>query len=222
MRDFRDAKAMAQTLRSTLAMQGHKITNSQSLELIARAFGAADWNTLAAAIRSDASAPRQDASTPLSIPAVEGVPDLPWSSELNSALHRALAHAKRRRHQYATIEHLLLALIDDADAAATMRACDVNFGALKSDLTNYIDNDLKGIVIDSGPVALPTAGFRRVVQRGRLSASQVGRKNVTGADCLLGIFSESLSPAARCLDEQRLTREDVWKVIADGRGEGAG
>src|SRR5437870_2061181 len=117
MRDFRDAKAMAHTLHATLATQRHKDTNSQILELIAKAFGAADWNTLAAAIRSGAGAPRKDLSASLSIPAIEGVPDLPWSSELNAALHRALVYAKQRRHQHATIEHLLLALIDDADAA---------------------------------------------------------------------------------------------------------
>jgi hypothetical protein len=218
MRDFRDAKAMAHTLRSTLATQGHKVTNSQSLELIAKAFGAADWNTLAAAIRTEPDTPRKDG--------LESAWDLPWCRELAATLPRALASAKQRRHQYATIEHLLLALIDDADAAAAMRACKVDLSTLRRNLTNYIDNDLKDIVVDDGPAAMPTAGFRRVVQRGRLHAKQVGRSMVTGGDFLLGIFSESLSPAARCLDEQRLTREDVLNVTAGGdtggRGEGAG
>jgi glyoxalase superfamily protein/ClpA/ClpB-like protein len=218
MRDFRDAKAMAQTLRSTLATRGHKITNSQSLELIAKAFGVTDWNTLAAAIRTEPDTLRKDGSeTPW---------DLPWSRELAGTLQRALAYAKQRRHQYATIEHLLLALTDDADAALAMRACKVDLSTLTRNLTNYIDNDLKDIVVDGGPVAMLTAGFRRVVQRGRLHAKQVGRSMVTGGDFLLGIFGESLSPAARCLDEQHLTREDVLNVLAGGdagdRGEGAG
>jgi ATP-dependent Clp protease ATP-binding subunit ClpA len=119
-----------------------------------------------------------------------------------------------------TIEHLLLALTDDADAAAAMRACKVDLGTLTRNLTNYIDNNLKDIVVDDGPVALPTAGFRRVLQRGRLHARQVGRSTVTGGDFLLGIFSESLSPAARCLDEQHLTREDVLNAITGGSGAG--
>jgi hypothetical protein len=212
MRDFRDAKAMAHTLRSTLATQGHKITNSQSLELIARAFGAGDWNTLAAAIRTEPDTLRKDGSeTPW---------DLPWSRELAATLQRALACAKQRRHQYATIEHLLLALTDDGDAAAAMRACKVDLSTLARNLTNYIDNDLKDIVVDEGPLAMLTPGFRRVVQRGRLHAKQVGRSMVTGGDFLLGIFSESLSPAARCLDEQHLTREDVLNVITGGSGAG--
>ncbi len=218
MRDFRDAKAMAHTLRSTLATQGHKITNSQSLELIAKAFGAADWNTLAAAIRAEPNAPCKDA--PPSLPGLEAerFSDVPLSSELGATLPRALAYGKQRRHQYATIEHLLLALIDDGDASAVMKACQVDFGKLTRNLTNYIDSELKGIVIDDGPVALPTAGFRRVLQRGRQYARQLGRDTVTGGDCLLGIFSESLSPAARCLDEQRLTRDDVMNVITRGPG----
>lgn len=147
---------------------------------------------------------------------------MPWTGELAAALPRALAYAKQRRHQYATIEHLLLALTDDADAAAATRACKVDLGTLARNLTNYIDNDLKDIVVDDGPLAMLTPGFRRVVQRGRLHAKQVGRGVVTGGDFLLGIFSESLSPAARCLDEQHLTREDVLNVIAGGSGAGQG
>lgn len=219
MRDFRDAKAMAQTLRSTLATRGHKITNSQSLELIARAFGAADWNTLAAAIRAEGSAPRKDAPV---TPIADGIWDLPWSSELNAALHRALASAKQRRHQYATIEHLLLALVDDSDSATTMRAGGVDLGRLKQTLESYIENELQHIVVDDGPVALPTAGFRRVLQRGRLHARQSGRNTVIGADFLLGIFSESLSPSARFLDAENLTRESVTNYINQGKGGSGG
>ena len=118
MRDFRDAKAMAHTLRSTLATQGHKITNSQSLELIAKAFGAADWNTLSAAIRAEPNAPRKDAILAASRSA-ESVSECRGPSELERDAARALAYAEQRRHQYATIEHLLLALIDDADASAS-------------------------------------------------------------------------------------------------------
>jgi len=218
MRDFRDAKAMAHTLRSTLATQGHKITNSQSLELIARAFGEVDWNTLSAAIRAAPGAPRRVVFPPL--PATANSADLPLSGELAArTLPRALTYAKQRRHQYATIEHLLLALIDDMDASAAMKACHVDLAALRRDLSNYIDTGLNDVVIDEGPVALPTSGFRRVVRRGQLVARQLGREVATGGDFLPGIFSESLSPAARCLDEQNLTYQSVMSVLVRGQGK---
>jgi hypothetical protein len=122
MRDFRDAKAMAHTLRAALAAKGLKITISQSLELIAKAFGVADWNTLAAAIRQEAPAPHNDAS-PSPPPTAERVPGPAYfSRELESTLHRALADANHREHDYATLEHLLLALINDLDASAVMKA----------------------------------------------------------------------------------------------------
>src|SRR5215469_13343280 len=128
MRDFRDAKAMARTLRAALAANGLKITISQSLELIAKVFGVADWNTLAAAIRSGAPAPRNDASPP---PSPTGASTPRFSGELESTLHRALAEANYREHEYATLEHLLRALIDDRDASAVMKASNVDLGALK-------------------------------------------------------------------------------------------
>src|SRR5262245_23148228 len=145
MRDFRDAKAMAGTLRAALAAKGLKITVSQSLELIAKAFGVADWNTLRAAVRSAAPAPRNEFSLSPP-PAAERVlrPGPHFSRELESTLHRALAGAKHRKHEYATLEHLLLALIDDQDASAVMEACNVDLGALKKNLANYIDNEFTG------------------------------------------------------------------------------
>ncbi len=132
MRDFRDAKAMAGTLRAALAAKGLKITVSESLELIAKAFGVADWNTLSAAVRAKAPAPRNEFS-PSPPPAAERVlgPGPHFSRELESTLHRALAGANHREHDYATLEHLLLALIDDQDASAVMKACNVDLGALK-------------------------------------------------------------------------------------------
>src|SRR5438552_7851125 len=134
MRDFRDAKAMARTLRAALAAKGLKITIGQSLELIAEVFGVADWNTLTAAIRA-APAPRNGAS-PSPPPIAEGIlgPGPHVSRELESTLHRALANANHRKHDYATLEHLLLALMDDMDASAVMMACNVNLGALKKNL----------------------------------------------------------------------------------------
>src|SRR4029077_14013988 len=145
MRDFRDAKVMARTLRSALATKGLNITVSQSLELIAEAFGVADWNTLSAAIRQAAVPPRKNASARPS-PIAEWAPAQTFSRELELTLHRALVHAEERGHVYATLEHLLFALIDDGDAAAVMKACHVDFGVLKEHLDNYIDTELKTLV----------------------------------------------------------------------------
>jgi hypothetical protein len=152
MRDFRDAKAMAQTLRASLAAKGHKITNSQSLELISEALGVADWNSLAAAIRTAApgSKPGSNKKTSPTQPNAESASTAGYSAELMPTLRRALAHANQRKHEYATLEHLVLALIDDADASAVMRACRADLAALKKSLTAFVDDELKGLVIDNG------------------------------------------------------------------------
>src|SRR5690349_21265269 len=127
MRDYRDAKAMAHTVRAFLADQNLKITNSQSLELIARAFGVADWNTLAAAIRGDVTAQRTEvAMPPIAIGARTGPRALRYSTELELTLQRALDYGDARRHRYTTLEHLLLALTDDANASKAMRSCGVD------------------------------------------------------------------------------------------------
>jgi hypothetical protein len=198
MCDFRDAKSMAHTLRAALATKGHQVTNSESLELIAQAFGVADWNTLSAAIREEAADPQNHAR----------VPQFPTTA----TMHRALAYARQRKHQYATLEHLLLALIDDVDASAVMNACKVDLGALKEKLANYIDNDLKTLVIDGGEPK-HTAGFQRVIQRAARYAEGRGRPNRTGAELLVAIFAESESPAARLLGEQDMTRQDAINFI---------
>jgi hypothetical protein len=157
MRDFRNAKAMAQTLRAALATKGVKITIGQSLELIAEIFGQADWNTLAAAIRAEKSISREKVSPPL--PAV-GSSFPPLSSALALTLHRAFGFASQRKHEYATLEHLLLALIDDADALAVLRVCSADLGALAEKLVGYLDNELKTLVIDNGADSKPTAAFQ--------------------------------------------------------------
>lgn len=201
MRDFRDAKAMAHSLRAALAAKGHKVTNSESLELIAEAFGVADWNTLCAAIRDEAAGLRTTTAVP-------------------ATMHRALSYAHRRKHQYATLEHLLLALIDDVDASAVLKACKVDLGALKQKLTSYIDNDLKVLTIDGGDEPQQTAGFQRVAERAAHYAEGRGRPNRTGAEFLVAIFAETRSPAARLLGEQHMTRQDALNFIIHGIAKG--
>jgi ATP-dependent Clp protease ATP-binding subunit ClpA len=137
-------------------------------------------------------------------------------------MHRALAYARQRKHQYATLEHLLLALIDDVDASAVMNACKVDLGAIKTKLANYIDNDLKTLATDDGGEPKQSAGFQRVVQRAAHYAEGRGRPNRTGAELLVAIFAESESPAARLLGEQDMTRQDAINFIIHGIAKGGG
>jgi hypothetical protein len=221
MRDFRDAKAMARTLRAALAAKGLKITISQSLELIAQAFGAADWNTLAAVIREEAAAPSKDASPspPLIAKRVLGPWTRHFSPELESTLHRALADANRREHDYATLEHLLFALTDDLDASAVMRACNVDLGALKKNVASYINNEVRGLAKSDDNDATPTSAFQRVFQRATIHVQSSGREEVTGANVLVAMFAETESPAVRLLGEQDMTRQDAVDFIVHGRGK---
>ena len=217
MRDFRHAKAMARSLRASLAARGFKITVSQSQELIAEAFGMADWNTLSATIRAEAAGPRNNVSPPQFPTAWSGFA----FSAAESTLHRAIACSNRRKHKYTTLEHLLLALIDDVDASAVMTTCKVDLGALKEHLVSYIDNDLKKLVIDDGE-SETTAAFQRVIQRAVIHVLSSGREEVTGANVLVAIFAERESPAAYFLQEQEMTRDDAVNYISDGIKKGDG
>jgi ATP-dependent Clp protease ATP-binding subunit ClpA len=145
-----------------------------------------------------------------------------FSRPLEESLHRAVAYANQRKHEYATLEHLLLSLIDDEDAASVMRACDVDLSALRTTLTNYVDNELRSLVVDDGEDAKPTAGFQRVIQRAVIHVQSSGREEVTGANVLVAIFSERESHAAYFLQEQDMTRYDAVNYIAHGIAKKAG
>ncbi|WP_297697041.1 AAA family ATPase, partial [Phenylobacterium sp.] len=145
-----------------------------------------------------------------------------FSRQLEESLHRAVAYANQRKHEYATLEHLLLSLVDDEDAAAVMRACDVDLASLRTTLTNYVDNELRSLVVDDGEDAKPTAGFQRVIQRAVIHVQSSGREEVTGANVLVAIFSERESHAAYFLQEQDMTRYDAVNYIAHGIAKKAG
>ena len=145
-----------------------------------------------------------------------------FSRQLEESLHRAVAYANQRKHEYATLEHLLLSLVDDEDAAGVMRACDVDLGSLRNTLTNYVDNELRSLVVDDGEDAKPTAGFQRVIQRAVIHVQSSGREEVTGANVLVAIFSERESHAAYFLQEQDMTRYDAVNYIAHGIAKKAG
>jgi ATP-dependent Clp protease ATP-binding subunit ClpA len=139
-----------------------------------------------------------------------------FSRSLEKALHQALAFANERHQEYATLEHLLLALIEDQDAAAVMRACNVDLEKLKRDLVEYIDTELDNLVTDAGDDSKPTAGFQRVIQRAVIHVQSSGREEVTGANVLVAIFAERESHAAYFLQEQDMTRYDAVNYISHG------
>jgi ATP-dependent Clp protease ATP-binding subunit ClpA len=139
-----------------------------------------------------------------------------FSRPLEETLHRAVHYANERRHEYATLEHLLLALVDDPDAANVMTACNVDLTALKTALTLYVDTDLAALATSDGEDAKPTAGFQRVIQRAVIHVQSSGREEVTGANVLVAIFSERESHAAYFLQEQDMTRYDAVNFIAHG------
>jgi ATP-dependent Clp protease ATP-binding subunit ClpA len=140
-----------------------------------------------------------------------------FSNTLEQAIHAALALANARRHELATLEHLLLALIDEPDAAKVMRACSVDLEELRRTLQEFIEDDLSTLVTDvEGSEAVPTAAFQRVIQRAAIHVQSSGRTEVTGANVLVAIFAERESNAAYFLQEQDMTRYDAVNFIAHG------
>ncbi len=139
-----------------------------------------------------------------------------FSRSLEQSLHRALALANERHHEYATLEHLLLALIEDQDASAVMRACNVDLDKLKRSLVAYLESELENLITDGAEDSKPTAGFQRVIQRAVIHVQSSGREEVTGANVLVAIFAERESHAAYFLQEQDMTRYDAVNYISHG------
>jgi ATP-dependent Clp protease ATP-binding subunit ClpA len=139
------------------------------------------------------------------------------SHSLETALEKALTLASERDHEYATLEHLLLALTEDEHAREVMGACKVDIAALSGDLVRYIDEELSSLILEESEGRVqPTAAFQRVVQRAILHVESSGRDEVTGANVLVSIFSERESHAAYFLQEQDMTRYDAVNFISHG------
>jgi len=143
-----------------------------------------------------------------------------FARELEQTLHNALSAASNRHHEYATLEHLLLALIDDEHAAKVMTACGVDLGELKDGVTHYLDTELDALKVDSNTDPSPTSGFQRVVQRAILHVQSSGREEVTGANVLVALFSERESYAVYFLQQQDMSRLDAVSFISHGVGKG--
>ena len=138
------------------------------------------------------------------------------SRNLEQSLHRALALASERHHEYATLEHLLLSLTTDQDGVAVLRACGVDIDKLRADLEQFIGNEMDDIVADSAGDPQPTAGFQRVVQRAVIHVQSSGREEVTGANVLAALFSERESHAVFFLQIHDMTRLDAVNYISHG------
>ena len=139
-----------------------------------------------------------------------------FSRSLEMALHKALEHANERDQEFATLEHLLLALLDDKDAAAVMRACNVDLDKLRPTSANTSTPSSPISSALDGDDAKPTAGFQRVIQRAVIHVQSSGREEVTGANVLVAIFAERESHAAYFLQEQDMTRYDAVNYISHG------
>ena len=139
-----------------------------------------------------------------------------FSPVLEETIHRALTLASDRKHELATLEHLLLALLDDKDAAAVITACDIDIAPLRADVTRYLDEDLASLTIEDFEEARPTAGFHRVIQRAVIHVQSSGREEVTGANALVALFAERESHAVYFLQERDMTRYDAVNYISHG------
>jgi ATP-dependent Clp protease ATP-binding subunit ClpA len=138
------------------------------------------------------------------------------SRNLEESLHRAIALASERRHEYATLEHLLYALTEDRDSVAVLRACGVDIEKLQKELSGYLDGELEMLVASLVEDPKPTAGFQRVLQRAAIHVQSSGREEVTGANVLVAMFSERESHAVYYLQAQDMTRFDAVNYISHG------
>src|SRR5512146_1320397 len=138
------------------------------------------------------------------------------AQELEVSLHMAFVEARQKRHEFITVEHLLLALLDNPTAAEVLRACGANMDELRKNLTQHIAEQTPRIAADREVDTQPTLGFQRVIQRAILHVQSSGKKEVTGANVLVAIFGEKDSHAVYFLHQQGVTRLDVVNYISHG------
>ncbi|HWK40990.1 MAG TPA: ATP-dependent Clp protease ATP-binding subunit ClpA [Croceibacterium sp.] len=143
-----------------------------------------------------------------------------FAQNLEKTLHTALQHASDRTHEYATLEHLLLALVEDPEASEVMIACGVDLDELSGVVRKYLDDEYQSLKTDDDADPQPTAGFQRVIQRAILHVQSSGKDTVTGANVLVALFSERDSYAVYFLQQQDMSRLDAVSYISHGIGKG--
>lgn len=205
MRNFRDAKSMAHTLREALAAKHYKISVGESLELIAHLFGVSDWNTLSATIKKSDQEPKQhDRSGNGRGPH--------FAATTEAALVGALRAASERGQAESKVEHLLLSLTEDPDVMAILRARKIDPAQIRRLLASRIE--MAGAVDRTNTTdPSPSSGFQRVVQRAILNSQTSGEWNITGAHLLLAIFTEQEGTAVEILRETGLNRSHVANAL---------
>ncbi len=142
------------------------------------------------------------------------------AQELEVSLHMAFVEARQKRHEFITVEHLLLALLDNPSAAEVLRACAANIEELRGELTAFIDQHTPAVGGTEEIDTQPTLGFQRVIQRAILHVQSSGKKEVTGANVLVAIFGEKDSHAVFFLQKQNVSRLDVVNFISHGITKG--
>jgi len=138
------------------------------------------------------------------------------AQELEVSLHMAFVEARQKRHEFITVEHLLLALLDNPSAAEVLRACSANVETLRRELSEFIDEHTPTVEGEEEIDTQPTLGFQRVIQRAILHVQSSGKKEVTGANVLVAIFGEKESHAVYFLQRQEVSRLDVVNFISHG------
>jgi hypothetical protein len=231
------AKEAVARLREFLAADGIGLKQTHAYEALARTLGYANWNTLQALLSATPSTENEAAGPAATAPAdehtarteqgseqgaVESARKTRLSPSLEQGLHRAIGLATERHHEYATLEHLLLSLTEDQDAASVLQACQVDMEQLRKELTDYIDNKLDALANAAPGTAKPTTGFQRVVQRTILHVQNSGGGEVTGANVMVALFSEPDSHAVHFLQQQEMTRIDAVNYILNRRGKPPG
>ena len=237
------AKEAVTRLRDFLAADGITLKQTNAYEALARTLGYPNWNTLQASL--SAAPPPDDersqratalANKLMTLPdavlnqvigamdrsnAKQGSPKTGLTPSLEQALHKAISLATERHHEFATLEHLLLSLTEDPDAASVFLACDIDLDKLRTELTGYIDSSRLDNLVTAAPgPAKPTTAFQRVVQRAVLHVQNTGRTQVTGANVLVALFSEPDSHAVNLLRQQGLTRDVAVTHITHGKPPG--
>ena len=138
------------------------------------------------------------------------------AQELEVSLHMAFVEARQKQHEFITVEHLLLAMLDNPSAAEVLKACGVDLDELRGVLTDFINEHTPRLSPHSDADTQPTQGFQRVIQRAILHVQSSGKKEVTGANVLVAIFGEKESHAVYFLNQRGVTRLDVVNYIAHG------
>ena len=139
-----------------------------------------------------------------------------FAQSLEESLQRSIDYAAKKNHEHVTVEHLLLALIEDTDAANLLKACNINLSLLKSDLVKFIGEQKYLVLSNNEQLPEPTAGYRTVITRAAIHVQQSGKSEVNGANVIVAIFSQQESYSVYLLEKQEMTRYDAVQFISHG------